>query len=67
MGLPKEWRDLIAEATRQGWQIELTGSNHLRWRSPEGKPVFSASTPSDHRAIKNIRSMLRRNGLRLDQ
>jgi predicted RNA binding protein YcfA (HicA-like mRNA interferase family) len=59
----KEVSDLVRRARERGWVVEKTRGGHLRWRSPEGKVVFSGSTPSDVRAVRNIRSLLRRMGL----
>ena len=38
----------------------LTGGDHVKWILPNGKPYFSSLTPSDSRALKNIRSETRR-------
>jgi predicted RNA binding protein YcfA (HicA-like mRNA interferase family) len=40
--------DLIAEARRAGWDITRTTGGHLRWRSPEGRVVFTEPTPSQN-------------------
>lgn len=52
-------RDLIRDALAAGWEIERTGSNHLKFRR-NGKMVIASGTPSDHRAIRNIATDLRR-------
>lgn len=61
--ISKEFRPLLDAAIAAGWTITASSSKHVRWRSPEGKTVFTSSTPSDHRAFQNARSDLRRNGL----
>lgn len=62
--MSSDLKALQRTATRAGWRVEVTRHNHLRWKSPDGKHVyFTASTPSDHRAIRNIRSELRKRGL----
>lgn len=54
----KEIKQLRVEAEKEGWVITLTRGNHYRWA--KGKTVFfTASTPSDYRAIKNIRQHLK--------
>jgi len=58
----KDFRALIDEATKQGWEVTKTNGGHLRWLSPTGKVVFSSFSPSDRRAIKNTMSQLRLNG-----
>jgi hypothetical protein len=58
-------RRLIEVAESQGWAIGVTGGNHLRFIPPDRtKPmVHMSSTPSDHRAVKNLEGQLRRAGL----
>jgi len=59
---------LIAQARQQGFTVERRGSGHWLFRpSNRTDPlVVTASTLSDHRAAANMRSQLRRAGLRLD-
>ncbi len=56
---------LIDTARRQGWQVERRKSGHYLLTPPsrDGPLVCVASTPSDHKAISNIRADLRRSGL----
>jgi hypothetical protein len=58
----KDLQQLITKAVRQGWEVEVTKSNHLKWISPSGERFTSAKTPSDHRAIKYVKQYLRRYG-----
>ena len=61
-------QDLIDRARAQGWKVEWTGGNHLRfYPSDRSKPVVHASgTASDKRALLNLRADLRKSGLRCD-
>ena len=63
----KDVRELARIAAAQGWRVERTGKHHLRWVPPDRgrRVIYSGSTPSDYRAIRNIRAMLRREGLRV--
>ena len=63
MSMMKELRSLLELATQQGWRVEQRNSNHYKLVSPTGKVVFTSSTPSDHRALENIKRDLRVNGL----
>jgi len=56
---------LVHLARRQGWCVERTGGGHMRFRSPDPTAPFiiTSSTPSDQRAVRNMRAMLRRAGL----
>lgn len=37
-----------------------TGSDHVKWTLPNGRPYYTSLTPSDSRALKNIKSETRR-------
>src|SRR5690606_11515837 len=52
--------ELLIYAADHGWQISLTHGGHLRFTKPGRGPVFTSSTPSDHRAYLNALTMLRR-------
>ncbi|WP_114906857.1 type II toxin-antitoxin system HicA family toxin [Ornithinimicrobium murale] len=57
----KDLQQLRREYESRGWTVERTSNDHLRWTPPfKATPVFSASTPSEYRAFKNLRSTLRR-------
>ena len=45
----KEIREFIKLAERQGWTVIKTKGDHLKWISPGGSFVISASTPSDRK------------------
>jgi hypothetical protein len=45
-----------------GWSVVHTRSGHLQIRGPGGALVHTGSTPSDRRALRNLRSDLRRRG-----
>jgi predicted RNA binding protein YcfA (HicA-like mRNA interferase family) len=62
MSSPKELNELIKQAEQQGWNVCRTNGNHMKWVSPLGGVVFTSSTPSDARAMKNIKRDLRVNG-----
>lgn len=60
----RELKQLLRDAQGDGWTVRITGGGHLRLDPPtccaDRSPVFTASTPSDKRAIPNIRAMIRR-------
>jgi len=46
---------------RSGFSTTLTRGGHIRISHPHmNGPVFAASTPSDHRAIHNLRALIHR-------
>lgn len=58
--------DIMAEVQRQGWRVVRDGGGHYKFYSPCGKHiVVVAVSPSDHRAVKNIRARFRRAGAKL--
>lgn len=63
MKIPSDYRPLAKLARDAGWTITFTRKNHLAWTSPDGKTVFSPSTPSDYRSLPRVISKLRRAGL----
>ena len=60
----KRHRQLIESAGGQVAAVSTTGSGHLRFLVvlPNGatRPLICANTPSDHRAGRNVRAMVRR-------
>lgn len=58
-------RDWAEVAIGAGWRIVATNGGHLRWNAPSGAFVFTAATPTDHRARMNVRSRLRHAGLEI--
>lgn len=57
-----EYDELINELRRMGATVTLAGSGH--WKiSMNGTTVIAARSPSDHRAIDNVRADLRRAGI----
>lgn len=56
----KPLTELIRFAQAHGWQVSRTGGGHLRFSKAGCRPVFTSSTPGDHRAVRNARAMLRR-------
>lgn len=66
MASKKEIHALIKLAIESGWRVEPTKGGHYKWTAPERLGIFfSSSTPSDNRAIANIKGDLRRLGLNI--
>lgn len=54
----------LVEAVREaGGRVETSGGSHLRATLPSGETIMFASTPSDHRAVKNAQAQLRKAGV----
>jgi predicted RNA binding protein YcfA (HicA-like mRNA interferase family) len=54
-------KELLRAAEARGWRVELTRrGGHVRLVHPDGAVVVAAATPSDHRALANLRAQLRR-------
>lgn len=56
----KDLKQIREEAERNGWAVAPTSGGHLKWKAPSGKVMFTAATPSDCRAIKNIKAWIRK-------
>ncbi|WP_230414001.1 type II toxin-antitoxin system HicA family toxin [Collimonas silvisoli] len=51
---------LIEYALREGWDVSRTSGGHLRFLKPGLPPIYTSSTASDYRAVRNARAMLQR-------
>jgi len=60
-------QQLIHAARKAGWSVQKRHGGHLCWRAPgRGVQVFSASSPSDWRNVRNVKACLRRHGLTIN-
>lgn len=64
--MKKEIKKILRQLDQQGWRIKDTGK-HIKAYPPDRskRMVVLPRTPSDHRALKNAISQLRRSGARL--
>lgn len=46
----------------QGWTVEPTNGNHVKWTNPEGRSFNGPSSPSDYRAVVNLKGTIRQYG-----
>lgn len=53
-------RELEAWAKARGWTVSHSRGGHLRWRHRSGALAFTAGTPSDVRAVRNAKAVMRR-------
>jgi predicted RNA binding protein YcfA (HicA-like mRNA interferase family) len=58
--MKKDLKQIVQMYEQWGWSVEKTNGGHLRFKGPKGELVFSGSTPSDWRAIANLKAQLRR-------
>lgn len=61
--MASEITTLIKVAEAQKWKVVVSNGGHLKWVSPVGKVVFTSISPSDHRALNNMRRDLKSAGL----
>ncbi len=59
-GLHSDMRQLRRQAAALGWSASRTNGGHLRWTHETGGLVFSPSTPSDVRSIRNTLAQIKR-------
>lgn len=61
MSLSSEMKKVRRALEREGFTAIKTRGGHWRFEHPQMcGPVFAPDTPSDHRGIKNLMSLLRR-------
>lgn len=60
-------QQVIKKAQQEGWVITRTRGSHLRFFPPRpgSAIVFFSGTPGDHRAVRNLATKLKREGLDL--
>lgn len=58
----KDISQLVDEVRAQGFKVERTAKNHIKFLSPNGGMCFTSGTPSDYRSVRDARSKLRRLG-----
>lgn len=51
---------VIAVALALGFALSYTRGGHMKFTRDGSPPVFTSSTPSDHRTLKNCEARLRR-------
>lgn len=56
----KQVKQFLKDIERRGWTWEHRRGGHLRLRGPHGEIVFASNSPSDGRALENIRRDIRR-------
>jgi hypothetical protein len=64
MSLRKDMNVLVSKARAVGWTVQMTRNSHLEWKSPDGQHLlYSGSSPSDWRGLKNLESQLQSRGV----
>jgi hypothetical protein len=58
--MKRDLQKLITYAQARGWTVTKTASGHIRLRHPSGALIYTGSTPSDHRAVRNAAADVRR-------
>lgn len=57
----RNWRRQVEDLARDhGCTVEDTHGDHLKLAHPSGWFLFVSKSPSDHRALSNVKSDLRR-------
>lgn len=63
LGANKEIEQLARRARKQGWTVEITKKNHLKFTPPNGgRPIFGGLTTCST-GVKKFSSSLRKAGL----
>ncbi len=64
-GMPKDLAKLGRQLRKQGWTVEFTRSQHVRWVAPDGTVFTSGLTPGAgglHRTMKSLTGKMRELG-----
>jgi predicted RNA binding protein YcfA (HicA-like mRNA interferase family) len=65
MSLRKEMRQLLREAERQGWRVELGRGGHYKLYAPDGENIVTApSTPGSGASLRDTLAKMRSFGFR---
>lgn len=59
-------QQLIMRLQRYGLEVSRTRNGHIRIETPQG-PVFTSSSPSDWRSVRNMVARLRARGIDIDR
>lgn len=52
------------QARKQGWNVQITNNNHIKWINPEGQTVYvSALTFRSSHSIHRLRKILQSHNL----
>jgi hypothetical protein len=62
LGANKEIEKLARVARKQGWEVTVTGGNHLKFTPPEGRPIFGGLTTCGP-GMKKFSAHLKKAGL----
>jgi predicted RNA binding protein YcfA (HicA-like mRNA interferase family) len=59
MSLRKDQDVILKDLEQHGYKVDTTKGGHIKVTHPEStEAVFTGSTPSEHRALKNFESQL---------
>jgi predicted RNA binding protein YcfA (HicA-like mRNA interferase family) len=56
---------ILDAAKKAGWSVTKTNGGHWQLRSPDKRVplIVAPNSPSDWRGLKNLKSLLRKNGV----
>lgn len=64
VGASKDIEKLVKAARKQGWEVTVTGGNHLRFVPPDkSMPIVHGALTGTGPGIVKLRTQLRRSGL----
>jgi hypothetical protein len=64
IGTSKEVKAIITQAKAQGWEVDMTGGNHIQFLPVDRSkpPIITSLTASDSRQFKNFLARMKRAG-----
>lgn len=66
LGTDKDIEKLARKARQQGWEVHITGKNHLKWIPPQkDQPIIIGGLSSCRSGVSQLQRRLARAGLSL--
>lgn len=63
-GTDKDVEKVIRKARKAGWDIQITGGNHIKFQPPKGgQAVIGSLSPGSSRSVRTLRHNLAKAGL----
>lgn len=59
----KDIEKVAKQATKDGWEVFVSGGNHVKWFSPDGETLLTSALTCNPQSWANFKVLLRRHGL----
>lgn len=59
----KDIERVAKTAIKLGWDVKVSGGNHVKWLSPDGETFLTSALTCNSQSWANFKVLLRRHGL----